>query len=63
MSASTSFEAQFAGTCARCHREIDSGELVRYVDDELVHFRHPVVEKESTFCLRCWLAVPCGCED
>ena len=62
MSASTAFEAQYSDTCARCRRGIEPGELVRYVDDDLVHLRHPITERVDVICLRCWLAKPCECD-
>lgn len=62
MSASAAFEAQYTGACARCRGDIDVGDLVRYVDDELVHFRHDPKRKPDVICDTCWLTKPCDCD-
>lgn len=53
-----SFEAKFPGRCAACDDEIHAGELVKYVDDELVHVGcedSPVpAEEVGIACTRCW---------
>jgi hypothetical protein len=60
MSASSSFEAQYRGTCQRCFLEIEVGELVRYVDDELMHVSHQQKEQRpEQICDQCYLVRPC----
>ena len=31
------FEVQYHGTCASCGEHIEPGDLVRYLDDEVIH--------------------------
>lgn len=58
------FEAKYRGTCPRCGGPIDPGQLVHYVDDELVHHAHASApERPVVICQECWLARPCGCDD
>jgi hypothetical protein len=64
------FAARYQGRCATCDEQIEPGDMVRYVDDGLVHLwcldvslrsrRRPVVE---VVCTVCFLIKPCGCED
>lgn len=62
--AGPTFEAQYHGICPRCAEKIEPGDLVRYVNDELVHRRHskPTEEKPTEVCGSCWLVKPCECE-
>lgn len=61
VTASAGFSARYEGTCPRCHREIEVGEHVRFVEDELMHYRHEIVERVAEICNTCWLTKPCDC--
>lgn len=51
-----SFNARWSGRCADCDEWFDVGELVHYVDDELVHDRcsGEELKPESPPCPQCW---------
>lgn len=63
--ASRAFQAQYRGACSRCFESIEIGDLVRYVEDALVHHHHhhasPLVRPERV-CDRCYLVTPCECD-
>lgn len=56
------FEAQFPGACAGCPNGIDTGEDVRYVDDQLVHVgcKPPPdpTKVQRPLCPRCFMELP-----
>lgn len=64
---STIFAAKWSGYCADvlCPDPIDVGDLITYVDDELVHEdcipRPIVVPKADAVCGTCWTIQPCFC--
>ena len=62
------FTARYRGRCAGCDEEIEPGQSVAYVDDDLVHagcgtggYAKPGSKKEEV-CTTCWLIKPCECE-
>lgn len=65
----TGFPARFDGVCAaECGERIHPGDMVRYVDDELVH--DTCTPKDDPLellpgevvCGVCWLVKPCRCD-
>lgn len=59
------FEAKYGGGCAGCPERIVPGQLVTFVDDELVHVGCeegvPPERPAPEVCTECWLEKPCGC--
>lgn len=63
----SAFEAKYGGKCEGCGARIIPGQLVVFVDDELVHLEcEPWALRKAAevdVCPACWLVRPCGCED
>ena len=55
------FQARYDGRCAECEHRIRPGDDVAYDEDELVHAK--CVQPVYDTCGRCWLTMPCGCDD
>jgi hypothetical protein len=63
----SAFKAKYAGRCAAVGDTILPGDLVVYVDDDLVHLdceEQGLTERPSAVvCTTCWIEKPCPCED
>lgn len=62
----SAFVAKFGGRCAGCDDRIKPGQLVVYVNDELVHLdceELALTPQPAEVCTTCWLEKPCPCED
>lgn len=63
----SAFEARYGGRCGGCDDRIRPGQLVVFVDDELVHLDCEEaalrVRPAAVVCTECWLERPCPCED
>lgn len=60
-----SFEAKYGGICGSCTERIRVGDLVMYLDHEVVHAdceEFVPVERKTVTCETCWLIKPCECE-
>jgi hypothetical protein len=59
----SAFAARYRGFCSNCDDAIVPGDVVEYVDEELVHAEcSPREEKPLDVCAVCWLVKPCGCD-
>jgi hypothetical protein len=64
------FGARYHGSCAACGDDIHPGDMVRYVDDGLIHagcadasLRVRPRAKKAEVCGTCFMEKPCPCED
>lgn len=62
---SGAFVARYPGRCGAGDDPIRPGELVRFVDDELVHdaCEHSDPARPAVVCASCWLTKPCDCDE
>lgn len=58
----STFFAQFPGRCAaECGNRIKVGDLVLFVDGELVH-AGCILPRERPICPKCHMMLPCWCD-
>ncbi|WP_243063214.1 DUF2175 domain-containing protein [Humibacter sp. RRB41] len=63
----SAFQARYGGKCGGCGAEVMPGQLVVFVDDEVVHLEcEPWALRNAEaadVCQVCWLVKPCACEE
>jgi hypothetical protein len=52
---SRQFAARFPGTCGHCDHDITPGQIVEFIDDDLVHVRCP---PPPAICPSCHFVIP-----
>lgn len=63
------FAARYSGgqCAAACGEPIIEGEMLTYIDDDLVHVGCSrdtgLRQVPATVCTKCWLVQPCDCDD
>lgn len=60
------FDARFEGVCGECGERIHVGDKATYIDDSIAHLDCEDASwpgRKPEVCPKCWLTMPCGCED
>jgi hypothetical protein len=60
----SSFKALHQGVCSKCNELIEIGQTARFgANGQIHHARHKSTPRSIQTCPKCWLVLPCDCEE